>query len=153
VNKKKVLVVDDDPGMRELLQSILVTEGVEVFTAIDGEDGIQKAFEIKPDLILLDIGMPNVDGLTFCMAIQTISDVQKIPVIIITGQTNRNRVPACLKAGADDFLVKPLQIDELLACVGAMFKTSHISDPVDRLHEYILTVRDLRDRSSEGARQ
>jgi DNA-binding response OmpR family regulator len=129
VNKKKVLVVDDDPGMRELLQSILVTEGVEVFTAIDG------------------------DGLTFCMAIQTISDAQKIPIIIITGQTNRNRVPACLKAGADDFLAKPLQIDELLACVGAMFKTSHISDPVDRLHQYILTVRDLRDRSSEAARQ
>jgi DNA-binding response OmpR family regulator len=152
VNKRKVLVVDDDPGMRELLQSILVTEGVEVFTAIDGEDGIQKAFEIKPDLILLDIGMPHVDGLMFCMAIQTITDAQKIPVIIITGQTNRDRVPACLKAGADDFLAKPLQIDELLACVGAMFKTSQISDPVDRLHQYILTVRDLRDRSSEGTR-
>jgi DNA-binding response OmpR family regulator len=152
VNRKKVLVVDDDPGMRELLQSILATEGVEVFTAIDGEDGIQKAIEFKPDLILLDIAMPNVDGLTFCMAIQTISNAQKIPIIIITGQANRNRVPACLKAGADDFLAKPLQIDELLACVGAMFKTSHISDPVDRLHQYILTVRDLRDRSSEAAR-
>jgi two-component system alkaline phosphatase synthesis response regulator PhoP len=152
VNKKKVLAVDDDPGMRELLQSILATEGVEVFTAIDGEDGIQKAFEIKPDLILLDVGMPNVDGLTFCMAIQTITDARKIPIIIITGQTNRDRVPACLKAGADDFLAKPLQIDELLACVGAMFKTSQISDPVDRLHQYILTVRDLRDRSSEGPR-
>ena len=153
MNKKKVLVVDDDPGMRELLQSILATEGVEVFTAIDGEDGIQKAYELKPDLILLDVGMPNVDGLTFCMAIQTISEAQKIPIIIITGQTNRNRVPACLKAGADDFLVKPLQIDELLACVGAMFKTSHIADPVDRLHQYILTVRDLRDRSSEEVRR
>ena len=152
VNKKKVLAVDDDPGMRELLQSILATEGVEVFTAIDGEDGIQKAFEIKPDLILLDVGMPNVDGLTFCMAIQTITDARKIPIIIITGQTNRDRVPACQKAGADDFLAKPLQIDELLACVGAMFKTSQISDPVDRLHQYILTVRDLRDRSSEGPR-
>jgi len=123
-----------------------------VSTAIDGEDGIQKAFELKPDLILLDIGMPNVDVLTFCKAIQTISDAQKIPIIIITGQTYRNRVPACLKAGADDFLVKPLQIDELLACVGAMFKTSHMSDPVDRLHQYILTIRDLRDRSSEEPR-
>ena len=152
MNTKKVLVVDDDPGMRELLQSILATEGVEVFTAIDGEDGIQKAFELKPDLILLDVGMPNVDGLTFCNVIQTISDTQKIPIIIITGQTNRNRVPACLKAGADDFLAKPLQIDELLACVGAMFKTSHISDPADRLRQYMLTIRDLRDRSVEEAR-
>ena len=152
MNNKKVLVVDDDPGMRELLQSILATEGVEVFTAIDGEDGIQKAFELKPDLILLDIGMPNVDGLTFCKAVQTISDTRKIPIIIITGQTYRNRVPACLKAGADDFLVKPLQIDELLACVGAMFQTSHMADPVDRLQQYILTIRDLRDRSSEEPR-
>lgn len=152
MNQKKILVVDDDPGMCELVQSILVTEGVEVFTATDGEDGIQKAFEIKPDLILLDIAMPKVDGVTFCMAIQTIADAQKIPIIIITGQTNRNRVQACMKAGADDFLVKPLQMDELLACVGAMFRTSQISDPVDRLHQYILTVRELRDRSSEGAR-
>jgi two-component system alkaline phosphatase synthesis response regulator PhoP len=130
-----------------------VTEGVEVFTAVDGEDGIQKAFEIKPDLILLDIGMPHVDGVTFCMAIQTIADAQKIPIIIITGQTDRKRVQACMKAGAEDFLAKPLQIEELLACVGAMFQTSPISDPVERLHEYILTVRDLRDRMSEGSCQ
>jgi two-component system alkaline phosphatase synthesis response regulator PhoP len=153
VNRKKVLVVDDDPGMCELVQSILVTEGVEVFTATDGEDGIQKAFEMKPDLILLDIAMPKVDGVTFCMAIQTIAQAQKIPIIVITGQTNRHRVQACLKAGADDFLAKPLQMDELLACVGAMFRTSQISDPVDRLHEYILTIRDLRDRSPQALKK
>ena len=145
-------MVDDDPGIRELLQSILTTEGVEVLTAIDGEDGIQKAFELNPDVILLDIGMPNVDGLTFCKAVQTISDTQKIPIIVITGQTYRNRVPACLKAGADDFLVKPLQIDELRACVGAMLRTSQIPYPVDRRHQYILAVGDLRDRSSERVR-
>jgi two-component system alkaline phosphatase synthesis response regulator PhoP len=152
MNQKKVLVVDDDPGIRDVLESILVTEGVEVFTAVDGEDGIQKAFEIRPDLILLDIGMPHLDGVTFCLAIRTIADAQKIPIIIITGKINRKRVQACIKAGAEDFLAKPFQIEELLACVGAMFQTSQISDPVERLHEYILTVRDLRDRMSEGVR-
>ena len=152
MSQKKILVVDDDPGIREVLQSILVAEGVEVCTAIDGEDGIQKTFQINPDLILLDIGMPHIDGLTFCMAIQTIADAQKIPIIIITGQTNRHRVQACLQAGADDFLAKPLHIGELLACVGAMFQTSQIPDPVDRLRQYMLTVRDLRDRSSETTR-
>jgi DNA-binding response OmpR family regulator len=152
VNQKKLLVVDDDPGMCEFVQGILAVEGVEVITAVDGEDGIQKAFELKPDLILLDIAMPKVDGVTFCMAVQTIADVHKIPIIIITGQTHRDRIPSCMKAGADDVLFKPLEVDELRACVGAMLKTSQIPNPIDRLHQYILTVRDLRDRSSEGAR-
>ena len=151
MNQKKILVVDDDPGMCEVVQSILVTEGPQVFTAVDGEDGVQKAVEIKPDLILLDIGMPKVDGLTFCEAIRATANACKIPIIIITGQTNRDRVQQCLKAGADDFLSKPLQIEELLACVGAMFQTCHIADPVDRLHQYIITVRDLRNHCSQGA--
>ncbi|MGD0060071.1 MAG: response regulator [Verrucomicrobiia bacterium] len=150
VSQKKVLVVDDDPGIRDVLQSILVTDGVEVHTASDGEEGLQKAVETNPDLILLDIGMPKVDGLTFCMAVQSMATTRRIPIIVITGQTNSEKARACVKSGADDFLVKPLQIDELLACVEAMFRTSHISDPVDRLHQYIVTVRDLRGRLSEA---
>ena len=152
VSQKKVLVVDDDPGIRDVLQSILVTDGVEVHTASDGEEGLQKAVETNPDLILLDIGMPKVDGLTFCMAVQSMVTTRRIPIIVITGQTNSEKARACVKVGADDFLVKPLQIDELLACVEAMFCTSHISDPIDRLHQYIVTVRDLRGRLSEATK-
>jgi DNA-binding response OmpR family regulator len=74
------------------------------------------------------------------------------PPFIITGETNRERVQACLKAGADDFLAKPLQMEELLACVGATFQTAQISDPVDRLRQYILAIRDLRHRLSEGTK-
>lgn len=152
MSQKKVLVVDDDPGIRDVLQSILETDGVEVLTASDGEEGLQKAVETNPDLILLDIGMPKVDGLTFCMAVQSMAITRRIPIIVITGQTNSKKARTCVKAGADDFLVKPLQIDELLACVEAMFRTSHIPDSVERLHEYIFTVRDLRGRLSEATK-
>ena len=70
--------------MREVLESILVTENVEVCTAVDGKDAVQKTLALKPDLILLDIGMPKLNGLTFCKAIRAGAETRSIPVIIVT---------------------------------------------------------------------
>jgi len=149
VSQQRVLIVDDDPGMREVLESILVTEGVEVCSAIDGKDAIEKTLALKPDLILLDIGMPRLNGLTFCKAIRAGVETRNIPVIVVTSLTAKGRLEECMEAGADDFLGKPFKMEELLIRVRAMFKTADVTNHVERLHQYILTVRGMHERAAD----
>ncbi len=134
--------------MREVLESILVTENVEVCTAVDGKDAVQKTLALKPDLILLDISMPKLNGLTFCKAIRAGAQTRNTPVIIVTSLTATGRLEECMEAGADDFIGKPFQVGELLIRVRAMLKTADVSDHVERLNQYILAVRDLRDHAA-----
>ena len=148
MNERKVSVVDDDPGMREVLGSILVLENTLVYTATDGKDAVQKTLALMPDLILLDVNMPKLNGLTFCKAIRAGKETRNIPVIIITSLTAAGRLEECMEAGADDFLGKPFAVEELLIRVRAMFKTAHVPDHVERLNQYILAVRDMRERAS-----
>ena len=148
MNERKVLVVDDDPGMREVLESILALESVMVYTAVDGKDAVQKTLALMPDLILLDVNMPKLNGLTFCKAIRAGKETRNIPIIIITSLTAPGRLEACMEAGADDFLGKPFAMMELLIRVRAMFKTAHVTDHVERLNQYILAVRDMRERAA-----
>jgi len=148
LNERKVLVVEDDPGMREVLESILVLENAVVYTAVDGKDAVQKTLALKPDLILLDISMPKLNGLTFCKAIRAGKETRDIPIIVVTSLTAAGRLEECMEAGADDFLGKPFAMEELLIRVRAMFKTAHVANHVERLNQYILAVRDMRERAS-----
>jgi DNA-binding response OmpR family regulator len=153
VKRPKVLVVDDDPGMREVLESILVTENVEICSAVDGKDAVQKTLALNPDLILLDIGMPKLNGLTFCKAVRAGTQTRKIPIIIVTSLTARGRLEECMEAGADDFVGKPFQVEDLLIRVRAMLKTADVSDHVERINEYILAVHDMHARSDSCIRE
>jgi DNA-binding response OmpR family regulator len=143
-NCRKVLVVDDDPGMRELIADILATEDVTVYSAIDGKDAVLKTIAEKPDLILLDVRMPKLNGLTVCKAIRAGAETRNLPIIMITALTATGRTEECMEAGADDFLGKPFQANELVIRVRAMFKTAHIWDRVERLEQYILAVHEMR---------
>lgn len=134
--------------MREVLESILVAENVEVCTAVDGKDAVQKTLALKPDLILLDINMPKLNGLTFCKAIRAGAETRNTPVIIVTSLTARGRIEECMAAGADDFVGKPFQVEDLLIRVRAMLKTADVPNHVERLNQYILAVRDLRERAT-----
>ena len=148
MSERKVLVVDDDPAMREVLERILATENLTVYMAVDGKDALSKTLSLKPDLILLDVNMPNLNGLTFCKAIRAGKDTQNIPIIIVTGQTARGRLEECMAAGADDYLGKPFKIEELLIRVHALFRTAHIPNHMERLQQYITTVREMRAHAS-----
>ena len=144
MNERKVLVVDDDPDMREVLERILETENLTVHTAVDGQDALQKTVAIKPDLILLDINMPHLDGLTLCQKIRTGPETQNIPIIIVTGHSSRGRLEQCMEAGADDYLAKPFKMEELVMRVHAIFRTAHVANHMERLNQYILLVREMR---------
>jgi two-component system response regulator VicR len=117
--KPKVLVVDDDERSRRLLSAMLSPLGYEVTEAWDGEEAVQKVGEVVPDLVLLDIMMPKMDGYTACRQIREFSQV---PVIMVTARGNEGEKIEGLDAGADDYVTKPFSVHELAARVRAVLR-------------------------------
>jgi len=116
-----VLIVEDDPNIRELLQLYLEKDGYAVTLAADGGQGLDKFRAIKPDLVLLDVMMPVMDGWAVCKAIRAEGNT---PVIMLTAKGETDDKVTGLKAGADDYVTKPFEMKELLARIEAVLRRS-----------------------------
>ena len=116
-----VLIVEDDHNIQELLQMYLEKEGYAVTVASDGGQGLAKFRAIKPDLVLLDVMMPVMDGWAVCKAIRTDSQT---PIIMLTAKGETDDKVTGLKSGADDYVTKPFEMKELLARVEAVLRRS-----------------------------
>ena len=116
-----VLVVEDDRNIAELLQMYLEKEGYAVTVAADGGQGLSKFRAIKPDLVLLDVMMPVMDGWAVCKAIRAEG---KTPVIMLTAKSETDDKVAGLKSGADDYITKPFEMKEVLARIEAVLRRS-----------------------------
>jgi DNA-binding response OmpR family regulator len=114
---ERVLVVEDDPTIREMIVESLQGAGMQVTAVGDGVEGVIREQEIKPDLVLLDIVLPDIDGIEVCRRIRTRSHV---PIIVQTARTDESDAVEALAAGADDFVRKPFQIREVIARVRAL---------------------------------
>ncbi|HEY7487830.1 MAG TPA: response regulator transcription factor [Streptosporangiaceae bacterium] len=123
--RARVLVVDDEPAVRESLTNSLEFEGYEVVTASDGLEALDKAEAEKPDLVVLDVLMPRLDGLTACRRLRARGDTT--PVLMLTARDMVGDRVTGLDAGADDYLVKPFELDELLARIRALLRRSTLS--------------------------
>ena len=121
----RVLVVDDEPAVREALTSSLVFEGYEVVTANDGVAALERVEADRPDVVVLDVLMPRVDGLTACRRLRAQGSV--VPVLMLTARDMVGDRVTGLDAGADDYLVKPFELDELLARVRALLRRSALT--------------------------
>jgi two-component system KDP operon response regulator KdpE len=119
VSAGKILVIDDEPQIRRIMRETLTTSGYEVDEAKNGEEGLVKMREFRPDLVLLDINMPEMDGVTVCRAIRADSNVA---IIMLTVRKSEADKVAALDAGADDFVTKPFSTPELLARVRAALR-------------------------------
>jgi DNA-binding response OmpR family regulator len=115
-----VLVADDDADILRFMELNLRLEGFQVVTARDGADALAKAVAIRPDLVLLDVRMPGIDGYTICARIRADASLAAVPVIIVTANYGSAEVEAARRAGADDFLVKPFLPATLLDMAKAM---------------------------------
>lgn len=113
----KLLIADDDPQMVRALRITLAAHGYEVVVAADGAAAIAAAAQSHPDLIMLDLGMPRLDGIE---VIQALRGWTTVPIIVVSGRTGSADKVEALDAGADDFVTKPFQVDELLARLRAL---------------------------------
>src|SRR5215217_1576299 len=125
-----ILTVDDTPENLEILRMRLETQGYEVVEACDGDEGFEKAKELKPDLILLDIMMPKRDGISVVRDLKADPDLRAIPVILVTAKADTKDVVLGLDAGGDDYLTKPFEHSALLARVRSMLRQKALTDTV-----------------------
>ncbi len=119
-NNIKVLIIDDNYSILQYLKTLLERYGFVVKTSSNGYEGIQNSAEFKPDIIFLDLMMPNIDGIKMLQLKKVLNDIKDIPVIVISANAGRNNVIAAIEAGADRVLAKPINIKQLKAAVNEL---------------------------------
>jgi putative two-component system response regulator len=148
-----VLVVDDDPGITSLLSRLLAHEGYLVSVAGDAEAALTSVATDDPDVILLDVTFPGADGYTVCQQLKRDTATRLTPIILVTGLSDRESRIRGREAGADDFLTKPVDTQELLARVASLVRLKRYTDDLDSAAAIITTLAVMienRDGRSEG---
>jgi putative two-component system response regulator len=138
--KARVLIVDDEDGVCTLLQTLLVRNRYVVAVARDGPEALEAIVHAPPDVILLDVGLPGVDGLTVCKKLKSDPTTRLTPVIVMTGLADRDTKISGLAAGADDFLTKPIDTEELLARVYSLARLKRYTDDLDSATSIIMAL-------------
>src|SRR6476660_5645913 len=132
----RILVIDDDAAIAELVAVNLEMAGYEVTQAEDGIKGQALAIQLLPDLIMLDLMLPKVDGFTVCQRLRRDERTADIPVLMLTALSQTQDKVEGFNAGADDYLTKPFELEELLARVRALVRRGHeVKDPIIRVFD------------------
>lgn len=148
-----ILVVDDLAPNRRLLERLLALAGYAVVTAADGDQALAAVADASPDLVLMDIRMPGRDGFSVCEAIKSRDATRLLPVVLMTGSTERADRVRAIEAGADDFLTKPVDEIELKARVRSLVRLKRYTDDLDSAETVILSLArtiEARDPYTEG---
>jgi DNA-binding response OmpR family regulator len=140
-----ILVCDDEPDIRELLRELLGRTGYDILEAADGQEALRTLYGSAPDLVLLDVSMPNLDGWATLERIREVSDV---PVIMLTARTEELERVRGLKGGADDYVTKPFGRQELLARVEALLRRTTTREPTRERYEDSFVSVDYANREA-----
>ena len=127
-----ILVVDDNPDNRDILEARLASLDYSTAVAVDGEDALAKVNSLRPDLILLDVMMPKVDGFEVCRRVRADPTLSFIPIILVTAKSTVKDVVAGLEAGADDYLTKPVEHAALVARLRSMLRIKALQDEIQK---------------------
>ena len=138
---EKILVVDDDANICELLRLYLTKEGYQVTTAGDGEEGLEKFNQLKPDMVLLDVMMPRMDGLEVCRRIRKLGNT---PVMMLTAKGETFDKVLGLELGADDYMVKPFDTKEVVARIKAVLRRCTVTTSQTESTEGVIEFDNLR---------
>lgn len=125
MGERRILIVDDDPQLRETVTIVLSTQDYNVQAAAAGKEGLAQALAISPDLVILDVNLPDMEGFEVVRELRRFSSV---PVLMLTGRAESTDIVSGLDSGADDYLTKPFKSDELLARVRALLRRVPTSD-------------------------
>ncbi|MDO8992112.1 response regulator transcription factor [Daejeonella sp.] len=126
--KHKILIVDDEPDIRELIEYNLKKEGYQVFTASNGQEGVAEAKRVLPDLIILDIMMPKMDGIEACRILRTMNDFKNTFMVFLTARSEEYSEIAGFNVGADDYIAKPIKPRALTSRINAILRRNVQSD-------------------------
>ena len=149
----KILVVDDDIDVRSGLQLLLRRQEYDVRTASDGNDALDACASFDPDLILLDVMMPGRDGFEVCHEIKSRPETRLIPVILVTGLSDKSHRIRGIEAGADDFLNKPIDMTELDARVRSLLRLKSFTDELENAEAVLFSLAlsiEARDPYTHG---
>ena len=141
-----VLVVDDEKDILELIRYNLQKEGYRVTTVTTGEEGLQKTRELKPDVLVLDLMLPGLDGLSVCNRLKRVETTRAVPVIMLTAKAEDSDVVTGLEIGADDYVTKPFSPKVLTARIRAVLRRTVESDAL--LKDKVITVHGITIDSS-----
>lgn len=136
-SKNRVLIADDNVANVELLEAYLADTDCELAFAADGQETLDQVEKFKPDLILLDVMMPKLNGFEVCKQIKDDPERRRIMILMVTALNELGDIERAVTAGTDDFLSKPVQQVELLKRVENMLKLKDVSDELERLRCYI----------------
>ena len=128
IDKKTILIVDDEKSIRELLAFNLEKEGYKTIEADNGVDAVDKALNQKPDLILLDVMLPRMDGISVCKKLRYALNINTVPILMISAKDTESDKIVGLEMGADDYITKPFQIREVMARIKANLRKAEIAN-------------------------
>jgi len=140
--KEKILFIDDDPDIVRLVKETLLDEGFDFVSAGDGEGGIKEAKKSHPDLIILDMQLPDIDGFEVCRRLKADEECKEIPIIMLTGRFKKtsDKVDG-LEGGADDYVLKPFETEELLARIRAVLREYQHFGPKHLVKDHLDELR------------
>ena len=119
---KKILVIDDDPGITKMISERLKANGYGVLTSTDASEGLEMAFTEAPDLIILDVMMPIINGYNFCRLLKAEKKLKNIPVLMVTGRTEEADKEIGKEVGADAYITKPFEMGDLLGQIKSFLR-------------------------------
>lgn len=154
--KNKILIADDNQANCELLEAHLAAVDCEIQIAVDGQDTLQKVESFQPDLILLDIMMPKLNGFEVCKKLKQHPVTRRIMILMVTALNELGDIERAVEAGTDDFLSKPVIKVELLKRVETMLRLKNVTDEVERLRRYIQDMEDgepRKENDDDGPRK
>ena len=126
LTKQKILIVDDEPDIRELLAHCLKKVGYSIDTAVNGQEGIYAAINFKPELIIMDMMMPVMDGIEACSILRNMVDFKDTFIVFLTARADEYSEIAGLNAGADDYIIKPVKPQVLVNRINAVLRRESI---------------------------
>lgn len=128
--KQKILIVDDEPDIRELIEYNLKKEGYQVFTASNGQEAISEAKKVRPDLIILDVMMPRMDGIEACRIMRTMSEFKNTFMVFLTARSEEYSEIAGFNVGADDYIAKPIKPRALISRINAILRRNSQTEEI-----------------------
>ena len=147
--KSTVLVVDDNPQNLELLEAYLIPEDYNVLTALDGLEALKQVEEVSPDIVLLDVMMPHMNGYEVCQKLKNDETTRFIPVVMVTALKELDDKIQSIEAGADDFLTKPINKLELLTRIKSLIRVKHLHDDLEKSYRDLMELENTKDHLTQ----